>query len=149
MFQKAAKKNLTPRQLEILKATAKFQSSNCYSPTIAELASELSVSRSTAFEHIAELRKKGLLTASPGRARSLSLTSKAQKLLEQPCNGFDNSAAVAAGIPLAGKVAAGLPIDAIEDIQELSLNSCFGSSSDIFALEVTGDSMKRHITDNW
>jgi len=141
MFQPAARKNLTPRQLQILKATAGFQDSNCYSPTIAELASALSVSRSTAFEHITELRKKGLLTASPGRARSLTLTSKAQKLLEQAGDGFDNSTGVGTGIPLAGKVAAGLPLEAIEDTQELSLNSCFGTDSDIFALEVTGDSM--------
>ena len=79
---KAPQRNqLTPRQMQILRAIDASLASRCYSPTIAELAGELGISRSTAFEHIAELRKKGLLRASPGRARSLQPTSRAQKLL--------------------------------------------------------------------
>ena len=45
------------------------------------------------------------------------------------------------GIPLAGRVAAGLPIEAVENIETLSLSSQFGTGDDIFALEVTGESM--------
>jgi len=133
---------LTPRQLQLLKVVAGFQMSRCYSPTIAELASELTISRSTAFEHIAELRKKALLWSSAGRARSLKLTSKAQELLDRLT---DHSSqpypAKPAGIPLLGKVAAGSPIEAIEDTEFLSLSSHFANHDDIFALEVTGDSM--------
>ena len=133
---------LTPRQLQLLKTIASFQASRCYSPTIGELAAELGVSRSTAFEHIAELRKKGLLSAYPGRARSLKLTSKAQELLNVIT---DNSPNVyrqpPTGIPLVGRVAAGSPIEAIEDKDYLSLRSHFGGSDDTFALEVIGDSM--------
>jgi repressor LexA len=47
----------------------------------------------------------------------------------------------AAGIPLAGSVAAGVPVEAVENIELLSLASAFGSGDDIFALEVNGDSM--------
>jgi repressor LexA len=133
---------LTPRQLQLLKAIRVFQTSRCYSPTIAELAMELAISRSTAFEHIAELRKKGLLSALPAKARSLKLTSKAQELLNcldsyssNPCSQLPT------GIPLVGKVAAGSPIEAIEDTELLSLSSHFGNVDDVFALEVTGDSM--------
>ena len=133
---------LTPRQLQLLKIISGFQRSRCCSPTIAELAAELGVSRSTAFEHIAELRKKGLLSAYPGRARSLKLTSKAQELLNVIT---DNSPNVyrqpPTGIPLVGRVAAGSPIEAIENKDYLSLRSHFGSSDDTFALEVRGDSM--------
>jgi len=132
---------LTPRQLQLLKVICSFQASQCYSPTLAELASELSISRSTAFEHIAELRKKGLLSTYPGRARSLKLTSKAQKLLEAFTDRNSNSHPEPTGIPLVGKVAAGSPIEAVEDKNYLSLSSHFGNSDDIFALEVTGDSM--------
>ena len=133
---------LTPRQLQLLKIISGFQRSRCCSPTIAELAAELGVSRSTAFEHIAELRKKGLLSAYPGRARSLKLTSEAQELLNVIT---DNSPNVyrqpPTGIPLVGRVAAGSPIEAIENKDYLSLRSHFGSSDDTFALEVRGDSM--------
>lgn len=133
---------LTPRQLQLLKAIHDFQAGRCYSPTIAELASQLTISRSTTFEHIAELRKKDLLSASLATARSLKLTSKALKLLE--CLDSDSSTHPGhpqADMPLVGRVAAGVPIEAIENIESLSLNSCFGNSDDIFALEVKGDSM--------
>ncbi len=46
-----------------------------------------------------------------------------------------------AGIPLIGRVAAGLPVEAVENKDYLSIESCFGNTGDIFALEVKGDSM--------
>ncbi|MHC4720941.1 MAG: LexA family protein, partial [Planctomycetota bacterium] len=56
MQLKKSTNQLTPRQLQLLTAINSFQTSQCYSPTMAELASELGISRSTVFEHIAELR---------------------------------------------------------------------------------------------
>ena len=135
-------KGLTPRRLQLLQAIAAFEASRCYSPTIGELASELGVSRSTAFEHIGELRKKGMLSAWPGRARSLKLTSRARGLLSRVReDGSRHFAGVSPGIPLLGRVAAGLPLEAVENKEQLSLNSYFGNGDDIFALEVRGDSM--------
>jgi len=133
---------LTPRQLELLKAITGFKARRCYSPTIGELASELGVSRSTAFEHIAGLRKKGLLSTSAGRARSLKLTSRACELLSRVTD-FDSNLhhQPPVGMPFVGRVAAGLPIEAVEDKDWLSLNTLFGGGDDTFVLEVTGDSM--------
>jgi repressor LexA len=72
----------------------------------------------------------------------LKLTSKAQKLLRQISqNSSDTSYAASQTIALVGRVAAGSPIEAIEDVQELSLQSNFGTCDDLFALQVTGDSM--------
>lgn len=120
----------------------RVQASQCYLPTIGELAAELGISRSTTFEHIGELRRKGLVSACPGKARSLSLTCKAQELLEELSSRSSGSLhELSGGIPLVGRVAAGLPIEAIEDRDFLSLNSYFGDSEDVFALKVTGDSM--------
>jgi len=133
---------LTPRQLQLLRMIARSQENRCYSPTLAEMASELDISRSTVFEHITELRKKGLLSGHPNKARSLKVSSKAQELLSKFAE--LNSRSVPnepAGIPLSGKVAAGVPLEAVENTEYLSLNSCFGTGGDIFALEVTGDSM--------
>jgi len=133
---------LTPRQLQMLKAIRTFQASRCYSPTIGELALQFGISRSTAFEHITELRQKGLLSGSPGRARSLTLTSKSQNLLSNLTDhSSDSYRQSPTGIPLAGRVAAGSPIEPIEDTDFLSLSSCFGNSDCLFALEVKGDSM--------
>jgi len=132
---------LTPRQVQLLRIIARVQASHCYSPTIGELAAELGISRSTTFEHIGELRRKGLLSAHAGRARSLKLTSRAQSLLSSLAEqDHDFAPQSADDIPLVGTVAAGLPIEAIEDIDSLSLTSCFGAA-DTFALKVRGDSM--------
>ncbi|MHC4213228.1 MAG: transcriptional repressor LexA [Planctomycetota bacterium] len=133
------KERLTPRQIQLLRLIAGFQLSHCYLPTISELACELGISRSTTFEHIGELRKKGMVSGSPGRARSLTLTAKAHGLLDKS-NRFEPSLD-SSGIPLVGTVAAGLPIEAVEDIEELSLSSHFGSSDSLFSLRVSGESM--------
>lgn len=133
---------LTPRQLQLLTMVARFQENRCYSPTLAEMASELNISRSTVYEHIAELRKKGLLSDSPNKARSLKVSTEAQKLLSGlPYEDLHPRPAEPMGIPLSGMVAAGMPIEAVENDDSLSLSSCFGTGDDIFALEVKGDSM--------
>jgi repressor LexA len=44
------------------------------------------------------------------------------------------------GIPLCGKIAAGIPLEAVENIERLSLTGCFGTG-ELFGLEVKGDSM--------
>ncbi len=130
---------LTPRQLELLRMITEYQQSRCYSPTLAEMATALNISRSTVFEHISELRGKGLLSGSPNKARSLKASSKALELLSSFSEpDFDVQSE---GIPLAGRVAAGLPLEAVENTESLSLNSCFGTGEDIFALEVNGESM--------
>ena len=119
---------LTPRQLQLLRMVARFQENRCYSPTLAEMASELNISRSTVYEHIAELRKKGLLSDSPNKARSLKVSSKAQKLLsglaDEHLHPYPTEPA---SIPLSGMVAAGMPIEAVENADSLSLSSCFGA----------------------
>ena len=70
----------------------------------------------------------------------MRLTARASRLLEyagqleQDDHGRD-------GLRLCGRVAAGTPIEAIEDVEEISLRSVFGEGDDVFALEVAGDSM--------
>ena len=130
---------LTPRQHQLLQMVARFQENLCYSPTLAEMASELEISRSTVFEHLAELRKKGLLSGYQNKARSLKVSSQGQELLnELSGESSPTHTTEAREIPLAGSVAAGVPVEAVES---LSLISAFGSGDDIFSLEVAGDSM--------
>ncbi len=132
---------VTPRQLEILRHIRRFEQSRCYLPTIAELAQAAGVSRTTVFEHIARLQKKGLLRKSTGRARFLRLTARASRLLEYAGQLEQDEAGGGDGLRLCGRVAAGTPIEAIENVEEISLRSLFGEGDDVFALEVAGDSM--------
>jgi repressor LexA len=72
----------------------------------------------------------------------LKVSSQGQELLKGLSEqSFSTNATEIEGIPLAGSVAAGVPVEANENVESLSLSSAFGSGDDIFALEVNGDSM--------
>ncbi|OHB50380.1 MAG: repressor LexA [Planctomycetes bacterium GWF2_41_51] len=132
---------LTPRQFQVLKLVDSSRQNRCYSITLQELADLLGTSRTTVFEHIAGLKEKGLLSADPGKARSLNLTSKALKLLKEAAIEDTSAAESSDGIAVLGRIAAGLPIEAIENVERISMQSQFGSDEDTFALKVQGDSM--------
>jgi repressor LexA len=70
----------------------------------------------------------------------LKLTTEGQELLDN-AGWTDDNPLSESGLPLLGIVAAGRPIEAFENTDNLSLNSQFGTGDDIFALEVRGDSM--------
>ncbi len=134
-------RNLTPRQLEVLTAIRDRTRSNGYSPTMQELADQLDISKVTVFEHVNALVRKGLLRRLPHKARSLEVTSSARFPDERPTL-----------VPLAGRIAAGQPIEAIENVEALDLEAVFatrrGSRGANFALQVSGDSMiDDHISD--
>ena len=132
--------NLTPKQLTVLKLISEHRQSKGLSPTMQELSDALSVSRVTVFEHVQALIRKGALKREPNRARSLSLADG----IEIPGNNQNEQR-----FPLAGRIAAGQPIEKIEQTDYLDLCGFFGkitgNTNDIFALEVEGDSMKDEV----
>ncbi len=122
---------VTPRQLEILRYIRDFRDRCGYSPTMQEIGDHLSLTKVTVFEHVGALKRKGLLLQ--GRkhsARSLQVSAGFKFEDEKPTR-----------LPLAGRIAAGMPIEAIEDRQSLDLEEMFPPSGDIFALQVAGNSM--------
>ncbi|AQQ09496.1 LexA repressor [Sedimentisphaera cyanobacteriorum] len=130
---------LTPVKMNILEIFANFQREKHYSPTMKELAELLGKSRTTVFEHCTALRKKGYLSASRGKVRSLKLTAKAEELL-----GDDAVEAVQSdneGIPMLGSVAAGFPVEPLESDEKLSIPAQFSTKGTLFALKVSGESM--------
>jgi len=123
-------RRLTPKQLRILTLIRDYQNKHGYSPTMQELADVLGVTKVTVFEHVGGLEKKGLLRRLKHRARSLELTSRVE---------FPDKAH--ACLPLVGHIAAGAPIEAIENEETIGLDSLFNTSKGLFALKVRGDSM--------
>jgi repressor LexA len=121
---------LTPKQLRLLTFIRDFSAARGYAPTMQELADEFDVSKVTVFEHIAALQKKGYLKRARHRARSLQLSSDIDFPDERPTR-----------LPLAGTIAAGCPIEAIEDREVLDLEELFVSPHETFVLKVRGDSM--------
>lgn len=128
--------NLTPKQLKILQLIRDCRVRHGYSPTMQELADQIGVSKVTVFEHVEALIKKGALTRDPNKARSLSIADGVAVPDESRPTRF----------PLVGKIAAGYPIEKVEDRDELDLLDIVGPrpgrNGAMFALRVQGESMK-------
>ena len=140
---------LTPRQHQILRFVAESRSRNGYSPTLQEMAKILRLSRVTVFEHVAALVRKGLLLRQPNRARSLTLNPDydwthfegPSDLLESQTSPTTTDQDDSGQFPLLGDIAAGRPLEAVENPDCLDLKTLFDTHSDAFALQVEGDSM--------
>jgi repressor LexA len=131
-------RTVTPRQLEILRYIRDFRSQHGYSPTMQEIGDHLGLTKVTVFEHVGALEKKGLLHRGIRHsARSL-----------QVADDFDFEDERTTRLPLVGRIAAGAPIEAIEDRQSLDLEDMFARREGTFALRVAGQSMiDDHIQD--
>jgi repressor LexA len=120
--------NLTPKQFQIVRFLQDYWVEHEYAPTMQEIADHLGVSRPTVFEHIEALEKKKVLSREPTLARGVTLAPEYSP--------------EAGHLPLVGRIAAGRPIEAIEDTELLDLESLFrGRPGETFALQVRGDSM--------
>ena len=122
--------SLTPKQLRVLIFVRDFLHARGYAPTMQEMADEFGVSKVTSFEHVVALQKKGYLRRSRYKARSLRLSAGIEFPDERPTR-----------MPLAGTIAAGCPIEAIEEPESLDLEEMFVSPYGNFVLRVSGDSM--------
>jgi repressor LexA len=127
---------LTRRQREVYDFIARFVQTHGYSPSFEEIGEGLGLSSlATVHKHISNLEKKGLLRRDYNRSRSIDVL---------PPRGRMKQALAPAGssaLPLMGRIAAGKPIEAIENPASISLAE-FTASKDVFVLEVTGDSMQ-------
>ena len=123
--------NLTPRQLDVLVAIRNYRHLHGYSPTMQELADQLGTSKVTIFEHVGALEKKRILRRDKHKARSLEIVAESRLPDEnRPTK-----------LPMLGTIAAGSPILAIENREELDLEQLFHSKSGVYVLKVRGDSM--------
>jgi repressor LexA len=130
--------NLTPRQLDVLVAIRDYRYLHGVSPTMQELADQLGTSKVTIFEHVGALEKKGLLKRDKHKARSLEITT------DEPLPDEERSTK----LPLVGSIAAGSPIEAVENREELDLEQLYNRPNGVFVLKVRGDSMiEDHLCD--
>lgn len=121
--------DLTPRQSEIFSFIQSFIDENGMPPTRAEIARALGFrSANAAEEHLRALQRKGVIELLPGASRGIQLRGA---LREQDM------------LPLVGRVAAGHPILAQENIeQHYRLDSTLFSPRPHYLLRVQGMSMK-------
>jgi len=133
---------LTKRQRQIYDYISDFVSRNGYSPSFEEIGDGMGLSSlATVHKHISNLEKKGLLKRDYNRSRSIDVL--------QPKGSLKKSMALPPPLelPLLGRIAAGRPIEAVENPETLSLSD-FTSSKDVYVLKVMGESMQdEHIVE--
>ncbi len=127
-------KPATERQQSILQAIHDFRSERGYPPSVREIGERVGLSSSsTIHAHLKALEKRGLISRDPTKPRAL----------RSDFGGGSPAMPDAVVLPVLGKVAAGVPITAAENIEgEFLLPAGFvPRASDAFMLRVQGDSM--------
>ncbi|MTH51823.1 transcriptional repressor LexA [Bacillus mangrovi] len=129
---------LSKRQQDILDFIKQEVRSKGYPPSVREIGLAVGLaSSSTVHGHLARLENKGLIRRDPTKPRAIEiLTEEEQQGLDIPQNGVVN-------VPIIGKVTAGLPITAIENIEEyFPIPERLASPDEqVFMLEIAGNSM--------
>src|SRR5688572_32217925 len=120
--------NLTPRQTDVIVAIRNYRHLHGYSPTMQELADQLGTSKVTIFEHVGALEKKRVLRRDKHKARSLEIVTD-ERLPDENRS---------TKLPLLGNIAAGSPIEAVENREEIDLEAMFPSRHGVYVLKVRG-----------
>jgi repressor LexA len=136
---------ITRRQKEVYDFLAKFVEENGYSPSFEEIGAGLGLtSLATVHKHISNLEQKGLLKRDYNRSRSIDLVKprgRMRQVLSPSASTQDLE------LPLLGRIAAGRPVEAVENPESISLAD-FTRSKDVYVLQVKGESMQdEHIVD--
>jgi repressor LexA len=133
---------LTKRQKEVLDYLVSFLNKHGYSPSFEEIAKSLKLtSLATVHKHITTLERKGFVRRGYNQSRSIEVLQLPKPVREQVIERR------VVELPLAGRIAAGRPLEAVEDRETISLGD-FARSSNVFVLEVKGNSMvDDHILD--
>lgn len=123
--------DLTRRQREILGFWRDYVRRNGYAPTYREIAMGVDLASTSSVSYqVQQLEKMGLISREAGRARAAKLRT--------PEDGAPGMVAV----PLVGRIAAGKPILANDDVEEyISLPEQLVGKGDLIMLRVSGDSM--------
>lgn len=123
---------LTPRQREILDYIRKEIRERGYPPSVREIGEAIGLSSSsTVHGHLARLEEKGFLRRDPDKPRAIEITGERQLRQQRLVT-----------IPLVGRVTAGQPVLAVENVEEtyaLPYDLVRGDS--VFMLRVEGESM--------
>ena len=121
--------DITPRQRRILDFIRTTVHERGYPPTVREIGEAVGLtSSSSVHAQLSNLQRMGALTRDPSKPRTIELS--------------EPRPAAAVSVPLVGRIAAGAPVLAEENIEEyLAVPAGFAGAEEHFALTVTGDSM--------
>lgn len=134
--------SLTKRQKEVLNYLVTFLNKHGYSPSFEEIAHSMKLSSlATVHKHLSTLEKKGFIRRGYNQSRSIEVTQLPKPVREQVLDRHTVE------LPLAGRIAAGRPLEAVEERESISLAD-FARGENTFVLQVKGESMlDDHILD--
>ena len=126
------RKELTKRQRQVLDFIIDYVRDSGYPPTVREIASAFSMSSKGAYDHLVAIEKKGYVRRDPSKPRAIELMDFVPGRTHGPI----------VEVPVVGKVAAGEPLLATQNIERtLSLSGDMVRTEEPFALRIKGDSM--------
>ena len=133
---------LTKRQKEVLDYLVSFQTRHGYAPSFEEIGKGMKLtSLATVHKHISTLEKKGYLRRGYNQSRSIEILQLPKSVKEQVIERKVQE------LPLMGRIAAGRPLEAMEERETISLGD-FARGGNSFVLQVKGNSMiEDHIMD--
>jgi repressor LexA len=128
--------DLTKRQQEIFDFIKRYSLAHGYPPTVRDIGKAVGLaSSSTVHAHLANLEKVGLLRRDPSKPRAI-------ELLDRAVESVRSVVASDGGLPLVGRVAAGQPILAEENVEDhVAVPPEAGGDHGEFVLQVRGESM--------
>ncbi len=120
---------------KVLQYLKDYISQHGYAPTLTEIAKHMGVSAlSTVHEHLQFLEAKGFIERADGEERGISLSSRVRT--------FATALARSITLPVVGAIAAGSPIEAIENADKtLAVPEEIVRGKNAYVLKVRGDSM--------
>ncbi len=132
---------LSDKQLAILDVIQRSVSTRGYPPSMREIGDAVGLSSLSSVTHqLGQLELSGYLRRDPNRPRAMEV------LIDLPSSTEDETAAVPVGdavmVPLVGRIAAGIPITAQQQVDEVfPLPRQLTGKGELFMLKVVGDSM--------
>ncbi|MGH7659436.1 MAG: transcriptional repressor LexA [Vulcanimicrobiaceae bacterium] len=125
----------TERQQRILDTIRAFTAERGYPPSVREIGERVGLSSSSTVQsHLKTLERRGLLKRDPTKPRAL-VTAGTEHDVERGDHRV-------AHVPIVGRVAAGVPITAVENVEDtFALPAAFVNDPKAFMLRVRGDSM--------
>ena len=124
---------LTEKQIKVLRYFRDYRRDRGIAPTLEEAAEALGVSKITIHEHLNQLTRKGVVHKDRAKARAVAI-------LHDP-DAADGATQGLPTLPVLGVIAAGRPIEALEDREDVSLGDLVPTGDQIYLLRVRGKSM--------